>query len=116
VKHDYLDTDGTTLSFVSLHEHPASGGFSSDVEFPCYDCLSVQDGKVVYSWDVPESPTDVFSDEDPLGFCFLPDKQAAKAKLLDTQKRLQEATEVVQSLLSALETGDYVTVRSSDDE
>ena len=121
MKHtDYFNTDedGTVLRFVSLHDHPCGGGDGG--EFACYECLAVEGGgvarhdKVVYTWDVPQSPTDTFSDEDPQEYCFLPDKQAAKAKLLDTLKRLQKTTELVQSLLSALETGDYVTVRSSD--
>ena len=108
---DYLDADSTTLGFVSLHDHPggADGG-----EFPCFQSLSLEDGKVVYQWDVPESPVDTFGDEDPEDFCFLPTKEDARNKLLDTQERLRVATELVKTLFSALETGDYVAVRAQD--
>lgn len=105
--------DENTLECVELVEHP---GGSDGGDFPCYERFTLKDKTVVYSYGLPDSPTDIFCDEDPQDYNNCSTREKAVLRLRMELVRLLHARELAEKTLAALEGGAlYVTVCHNED-
>jgi hypothetical protein len=99
---------GNKLVNVTMVEHP--GGHDGG-DFPCEESFELVRGEVVYSYGLPDSPTDTFCDEDPEDYNDCPTKENAIDRLRVERAYLRSTLEVLERTLDALQTGaSYKTV------
>lgn len=110
-----------TLECVELVEHP---GGSDGGDFPCYERFTLEQGRwktpprtVVYSYGLPDSPTDIFCDEDPQYYNNCSTREKAVLRLKQELEKLLKAKELAEQTLAALECGaQYVTICRNEDD
>ncbi len=103
-----------TLECVELVEHP---GGSDGGDFPCYERFTLKDETVVYSYGLPDSPTDVFCDEDTQHYNNCSTREKAVLRLKQELEELLKAKELAEQTLAALECGAlYVTLCRNEDD
>jgi hypothetical protein len=105
---------GNKLVDVTMVEHP--GGHDGG-DFPCEESFELVQGEVVYSYGLPDSPTDTFCDEDPEDYNNCPTKEDAINRLTVERARLRSTLEVLERTLDTLQAGaSYKTVCMNDED
>lgn len=109
-----MKAHGNKLVNVTMVEHP--GGHDGG-DFPCEESFELVQGEVVYSYGLPDSPTDTFCDEDPEDYNNCPTKEDAIYRLTVERTHLRSVLEVLERTLNALLAGaSYKTVCVNDED